>query len=67
MTLKSARIARAEDLSPAERRAAGVEIDRGLIVLEIHNQHLRERGFPIENGGFRAYLLRHGPFQDTEL
>lgn len=67
MTLKSARIARAEDLTAEERAAAGIHIERGLIVLELHNEELHEKGVPLGAGGFREYLLNLGDFNEVDI
>ena len=65
MTLKSARLARAENLPPEMQRAIGIA--EGLIIIETRNPELRENIIPIGEGGIREYLLTLGEFNDIEI
>lgn len=67
MTLKSARIGRAEDLTPQERAAHGITIERGPIIIEIHNPTLHEEFVELKETGFRGYLLSLGAFKDIDI
>lgn len=65
MTLKSARLARAENLSPETQREIGIQ--EGLIIIETRNPELRENIITLGDGGIRDYLLTLGDFQDIEI
>jgi len=71
MTIKNARLARAEDLSDADRLAYGLTNERGLIIIQTTNPNLRDTAIAIntddENSGIRGYLLSLGEFNDVEI
>lgn len=65
MTLKNARLARAENLPEEIQRQLGR--NTGLIIIETKNPDLREEFTAIKEGGIREYLMSLGRFQDTPL
>jgi len=65
MTLKHARLARAENLSPEIRKEIGIQ--EGLIIIETRNPELKEKIIALGDGGIRDYLLTLGDFQDIEI
>ena len=71
MTLKNARLARAEDLSEEDRLAYGLNADKGLIIIQTTNPTLKDTAIPIntddESGGIRGYLLSLGDFAEVEI
>ena len=66
MTLKYARLARANKLSADIQKRIGAT--DGLVIIETRNPDLREEFIPITaGGGIREYLLKLGNFKDVEL
>lgn len=66
MTLKNARLARAENLS-AEIRAKFALPEKGLVIIESLNPELKENFIAIKEGGIRGYLLSKGEFKESSL
>jgi hypothetical protein len=70
MTLKEARLGRAEDMSEEDRADNGLP-ERGLILIATTNPTLKDRAILIntddENGGIRGYLLGLGEFNDIAI
>ena len=68
MGLKSARIARIENL-PDDKREELEEkgIDSGFAIVEIRNPDLHEEIKPLGKGGIRGYLLCLGEFKNIPL
>lgn len=66
MTLKNARLGRAEDL-PIETRQKFSLPEKGLVIIESKNPDLKENFVPIREGGIRDYLLSLGAFIDSEI
>ena len=67
MTLKNARLGRAENLSQDLRDSFKLPSE-GLIIIESLNPDLRENIISItEEGGIREYLLKLGEFKDASL
>ena len=65
MTLKSAKLARAENLP--EKIRSELKIDKGLIIIETRNPTLRDEYKPITDGGIREYLLSLGDFKNIDI
>jgi hypothetical protein len=66
MTLKHARIGRAENLSTDLRLQHHLPSE-GFIIIESRNPALSERFISIGEGGIRAYLLTLGLFRDIPI
>ena len=65
MTLKHAKLARAENLPKEIQDKIGK--NQGLIIIETKNPDLREEYKSITEGGIREYLLSLGNFQDIDI
>lgn len=66
MTLKYARLGRAEKLP--DRMKAGIGDEKGLVIIETRNPILSERVIRITpDGGIRGYLLGLGNFKDKKI
>jgi hypothetical protein len=65
MTLKSLRLARAEDL-PEQTRIDYKLPPTGLIAIETRNPDLRENIIPIKNG-FYSYIKSLGDFKEISI
>jgi hypothetical protein len=67
MTLKSARLGRAEDLDADTRAKYGLP-EHGLIVIQTTNPELKDEMISIEeDGGFRGYLLKFGDLREADI
>lgn len=64
MTLKSARIAKIENLSEEDK--AQLEKEEGFAIIEIRNSTPKEE-IKLLGGGIRDYLLSLGKFKEVEI
>lgn len=65
MALKSARIAKIENLPKEEQDKLGK--DKGFAIIEIRNPTLTQKIKSIDDGGIRGYFLSLGNFKDAEI
>ncbi len=65
MTLKSARIAKIENLSSEQQEEIGLH--EGFAIVEIRNPEPNEQIKPLTEEGIRGYFLSLGNFNDVEL
>lgn len=65
MTLKSARIAKIENLSQEKQDELGLQ--EGFAIIEIRNPTPTENIKPLGSEGIRGYLLSLGEFTDVDI
>lgn len=65
MALKSARIAKIENLPQQARDELGT--DKGFAIIEIINSEPKEQIKKLGKGGMRDYFLSLGKFKDVEI